>query len=71
MAEESAQRKTRWPELVFVEFSTAARIIEKENPDVKAIKILADSPRIENFDPSRVWVDCNVEDKVVKVPSVG
>ncbi|KAL0548172.1 hypothetical protein IC582_012618 [Cucumis melo] len=71
MAEESAQRKTQWPELVGVEFSTAAMIIENENPDVKAIKILAGSFRIMDFDTSRVWVDCNIEDRVVEMPSVG
>ena len=46
-------------------------IIENENPDVKAIKILAGSFRIMDFDTSRVWVDCNIEDRVVEMPSVG
>lgn len=60
-----------WRELVFVKFSIAAAIIEKENPDVKAIKILAGTPRLHSFDATRVWVDCNIEDVVVLIPIVG
>ncbi|KGN56897.1 hypothetical protein Csa_010510 [Cucumis sativus] len=71
MAEESAPRKTEWPELVFVKYSIAAAIIEKENPDVEAVKILSGTPRILNFDINRVWVDINVEEVVVKKPKVG
>uniref|UniRef100_A0A9I9EBS5 Glu S.griseus protease inhibitor-like n=1 Tax=Cucumis melo TaxID=3656 RepID=A0A9I9EBS5_CUCME len=71
MAEECSQRKTQWPELVGEKFSTAARIIEKENPYVTAIKILVGSPRSLNFNDTRVWVDCDEEDVVVKVPIVG
>ncbi|KAA0049287.1 hypothetical protein IC582_012619 [Cucumis melo] len=72
MAEDqSAPRKTQWPELVFVKYSTAAAIIEKENPDVKAVKILSGRFRIQNFDTKRVWCDVNVEDVVVKTPKVG
>ena len=54
-----------------MEFSTAALIIERENPNVKAHKILAGSPRILNFDCSRVWIDVNINDVVVLVPHVG
>ena len=46
-------------------------IIEKENPNVKAQKILAGSSRILNFDCSRVWVDVDIKDVVVLVPKVG
>ena len=38
---------------------------------MKAHKILAGSPRILNFDCSRVWVDVNINDVVVKVPGIG
>lgn len=51
-----------------VKFYVAAAIIEKENFDVKAIKILAGSPRVHSFDATRVWVDCNIEDVVVLIP---
>ena len=54
-----------------MEFSIAAMIIEKENPNVKAHKILAGRPRILNFDCSRVWVDVNINGVVVLVPQVG
>ena len=71
MSEESAQGKREWPELVFIKFSIAAAIIEKENPNVKAIKILAGTPRILNLDETRVWVDVNIEDIAVETPKVG
>ncbi|CAO2826554.1 unnamed protein product [Amaranthus hypochondriacus] len=63
--------KKDWPELVFVEADVAAKIIEKENPKVKAQKILAGSPRILNFDCGRVWLDVNINDVVVQIPRVG
>ena len=56
---------------MFVEYSIAARIIEEENPNVKAQKILAGSLRDQKFDPSRVFVDVNINDVVVVVPKVG
>uniref|UniRef100_A0A0A0L9Z4 Uncharacterized protein n=1 Tax=Cucumis sativus TaxID=3659 RepID=A0A0A0L9Z4_CUCSA len=71
MDEEFDTRKSIWPELVGVDFSAAARIIETENPNVKATKILIGSPVILNYDPTRVWVICNTEDKVVDIPRVG
>ncbi|KAL4024819.1 hypothetical protein IC575_013190 [Cucumis melo] len=72
MAEDqSAPRKTQWPELVFIKYSIAAAIIERENPDVEAVKILSGTPRILNFDTKRVWCDVNVEDVIVKMPKVG
>ncbi|KAA0049288.1 Protease inhibitor protein [Cucumis melo var. makuwa] len=71
MAEDqSAPRKTQWPELVFIKYSIAAAIIERENPDVEAVKILSGTPRILNFDTKRVWCDVNVEDVIVKMPKV-
>ncbi|CAO2826555.1 unnamed protein product [Amaranthus hypochondriacus] len=63
--------KNTWPELVFVEATVAAKIIEKENPNVKTRKILAGSPRMLNFDCGRVWLDVNINDIVVQIPSVG
>ena len=56
---------------MFVEYSVAAKIIEAENPHVKAQKILAGSPRDRKFDRSRVFVDVNINDVVVVVPKVG
>ena len=63
--------KDAWPELVFVEAAVAAMIIEKENPNLKTQKILAGSPRILNFDCTRVWLDVNINDIVVQIPRVG
>ena len=63
--------KKEWPELVGIEYSIAARIIERENPHVKAQKIIAGSPRIMNYNPGRVWVDVNVENKCVLIPKAG
>ncbi|KGN56895.1 hypothetical protein Csa_010752 [Cucumis sativus] len=71
MAEESAREKTQWPELVGVDYSTAATTIETENSHVKAIKFLVGSPMYLNFDPRRVRVVCDTQDKVVEMPYVG
>lgn len=38
---------------------------------MKAIKILAGTPRILNLDETRVWVDVNIEDIAVETPKVG
>ena len=54
-----------------VKFSVAAEVIERENPNVKAQKIQVGSPRILNFNPSRVWVDVDDDDIVVLVPIIG
>ncbi|CAO2826553.1 unnamed protein product [Amaranthus hypochondriacus] len=63
--------KKDWPELVGVDADVAAKIIEKENPNVKTEKILAGTPRIRNFSCARVWVDVNIKDMVVEIPRVG
>ena len=56
---------------MFVEFLVAAKIIETENANVKAQKILVGSSRCEGFNPSRVFVDVNINDVVVLVPKAG
>lgn len=54
-----------------MEYSVVENIIKRENPNLRPQKILAGSPRILNFDPSRVWVDVNVKSICVLVPNVG
>ena len=54
-----------------VKFYVAAKIIERENPCVRAQKILACCYEKSEFDPSRVWVRVNINDVVVFVPKVG
>ena len=56
---------------MFVEYYEVADIIQKENPNVKPQKILAGSPMILNYDPSRVRVIVNIKDVCISPPKVG
>ncbi|KAI3897273.1 hypothetical protein MKX03_036623 [Papaver bracteatum] len=61
MASGCVPGKSSWPELVGYNGETAARIIERENPNVNAIVWLCD----------RVWVFVNGAGKVVETPIIG
>ncbi|XVF42744.1 hypothetical protein PTKIN_Ptkin01aG0388600 [Pterospermum kingtungense] len=63
--------KLSWPELVGEKGKVAVKIIEKENPNVRAILILQNSPVTGDLDPNRVWVFVNEKGVVTQVPKAG
>ncbi|KAI3913587.1 hypothetical protein MKW92_043243 [Papaver armeniacum] len=63
--------KNSWPELVGFYGETAARIIERENPNVNAIVLLEGTPTTLDFRCDRVWVFVNEAGKVVQTPTIG
>ncbi|KAI4317969.1 hypothetical protein L6164_025789 [Bauhinia variegata] len=64
--------KTSWPELVGINAEVARKIIERENPNVKAISLPDDStvvtPIIKCY---RVRLFVDKQDVVTKTPIIG
>ncbi|RZC83600.1 hypothetical protein C5167_046386 [Papaver somniferum] len=71
MASECGPGKSSWPELVGFDGETAARIIEREIPNVNAIVLLEGTPTTLDFRCDRVWVFVNEAGKVVETPTIG
>ncbi|XP_057519734.1 inhibitor of trypsin and hageman factor-like [Amaranthus tricolor] len=72
MSDESfCKGKSEWPELVGENGQIAATIIERENPNVKAIVLPDGTAVIENFSCKRVWVWVDSDELVVRPPLIG
>ncbi|KAH7517337.1 hypothetical protein FEM48_Zijuj09G0052800 [Ziziphus jujuba var. spinosa] len=71
MESEFCPCKNSWPELVGEKGEEAARKIEQQNRNVKAIFILEGSPVSKDFSCNRVRVWVNQSGIVTQVPLVG
>lgn len=70
-SQRSFAAKSSWPELVGQEGTTAAAIIEKENPLVHAIVVKVGTSVTGDLRLDRVWVwidDCGT---VAEIPKIG
>ncbi|KAI5680126.1 hypothetical protein M9H77_01353 [Catharanthus roseus] len=63
--------KGSWPELVGERGEAAAAVVERENPNVRAIVLKDGTPVTRDFRCDRVWVWVNKERIVVRPPRVG
>ncbi|KZV24795.1 inhibitor of trypsin and hageman factor-like [Dorcoceras hygrometricum] len=64
-------RKLSWPELVGKDGHAAAEVVERENPNVRAIVLKDGTPVTKDFRCDRVWVWVNDKNRVVRPPTVG
>ncbi|MCL7028602.1 hypothetical protein MKW94_005278 [Papaver nudicaule] len=64
------QGKSRWPELVGFNGEVAARIIERQNPNVNTIILPEGSATTRDFRCDRVWVFVDEAGRVVQTPII-
>ncbi|KAL1367485.1 proteinase inhibitor [Arachis duranensis] len=63
--------KNSWPELMGTKGEKAAERIEEENPNVRAIVVLAGTVVTMDYRCDRVWVWVNKHGLVIRVPRRG
>ncbi|XP_022975284.1 inhibitor of trypsin and hageman factor [Cucurbita maxima] len=67
----SCPGKSSWPHLVGVGGSVAKAIIERENPNVKAVILEEGTPVTKDFRCNRVRIWVNKRGLVVSPPRIG
>ncbi|KAA0049292.1 hypothetical protein IC582_012623 [Cucumis melo] len=65
------QGKRSWPQLVGVGGSVAKAIIERENPNVRAVVLEVGTPVTKDFRCNRVRVWVNKNGLVASPPTIG
>jgi hypothetical protein len=64
--------KTSWPEVVGTDGATAARTIRGENPAIALVPVLPqDSMVTMDYNPTRVRIFVNDDQKVARTPQTG
>lgn len=71
MQQQEQDPKSSWPEVVGKTFEEAEETIKNDNSELDVRRVPEGTPVTRDFNPERVLVYVDDENKVIKPPSVG
>jgi hypothetical protein len=71
MSQSIPDKPWKWPHLLFVDANMVVSIIQREHPELEVRKVDIEKRLLTDYNPNRVLVYYNIDNKVCEVPRCG